>query len=287
MKAGSLSASIPRRGKGSCCLSRWMAANTQAPSRVINGRLSLQLVAMSVATRVQMNRPLSRPPQWATKTISSQPRCLWSSQPFNARTCTLRRTPLWARGGRCHPSPSLLLRTGAVADQSWRCSSSTPWRARTAPPQVALLLQRFHQLRQQGMEPLAAHPITGFPERHQRLNHLGALATPVLASLAALPLICPLVQPEQQRFAVIAGQRLQFIQQPLLPREAQALVTRCCRVDCQRNPLPFLERARSAWPQAFHAIPHRCHGRLLLLMQQPEIVSSFTNAMRRSTCLIS
>jgi hypothetical protein len=77
---------------------------------------------------------------------------------------------------------------------------------------VAVVLKRFHQLRQQGMEPLAAQPITGFSERHQRLNHLGAVAAAVLAALAALPLFSLMVQPAQQRFAVIAGERLQFIQ---------------------------------------------------------------------------
>ena len=60
----------------------------------------------------------------------------------------------------------------------------------------------------QGMEPLAAQPVSGFPERHQRFNHLGAVAASVLAALAALPLIRPLVQPAQERFAVIAGERL-------------------------------------------------------------------------------
>ena len=133
--------------------------------------------------------------------------------------------------------------------------------------QVSMVLQRFHQLRQQGMEPLAAEPITGFPERHQRLNHLAAVATPVLASLAALPLIRPLVQPPQKRFAVIAGERLQFIQQPLFPRAAQAPVTHCCSVDCQCNPLPLFERARSAWPQALCVTPRLRHGRLAVLMQ--------------------
>jgi hypothetical protein len=94
---------------------------------------------------------------------------------------------------------------------------------------VAVVLKRIHQLRQQGMEPFAAQPITGFPERHQRLNHLGAVTAAVLAALAALPLIGLLVQPAQERFAVIAGERLQLIQQQLFPRTAQAPVTRCCR----------------------------------------------------------
>jgi hypothetical protein len=92
-----------------------------------------------------------------------------------------------------------------------------------------MVLKRLHQLRQKGMEPLAAQPITGFPERHQRLHNLGAVTEAVLASLAALPLVAPLVQPPQQRFAVKAGERLQFIQQPMLPRTAQAPVTRFCR----------------------------------------------------------
>jgi hypothetical protein len=87
---------------------------------------------------------------------------------------------------------------------------------------VAVVLKRLHQLRQQGMEPLAAKPITGFPQRHQRLNHLGAVAAAMLAAEAGLPLIGWLVQPAQQRFAVIAGESLQLIQKQLLPRAAQA-----------------------------------------------------------------
>jgi len=76
------------------------------------------------------------------------------------------------------------------------------------------------------MEALAAQPITGFPERHKGIDHLGAVAVAVLTAEAGLLLIGLLVRPVQQRFAVIAGQRLQLIQQPLLPRGAQALVTR-------------------------------------------------------------
>lgn len=95
--------------------------------------------------------------------------------------------------------------------------------------QVAVVLKRLHQLRQKGMEPLAAQPVAGFPERHQRLDYLWAVAAPVLAPQAALLPIRSLVQPAQQRFAVIAGEGLQFIQQHLFPRTAQAQVTRFCR----------------------------------------------------------
>lgn len=103
------------------------------------------------------------------------------------------------------------------------------------------------------MQALAAQPVAGFPQRHQRLNHLGAVTAAVLAAQAALLLICPLVQPPQQRFAVIAGERLQFIQQHLFPRTAQTQVTGCCCSERQRNPLSLLERASSDWPHALLA----------------------------------
>ena len=58
------------------------------------------------------------------------------------------------------------------------------------------------------MQALAAQPIAGFPQRYQRLNNLRAVPVAVLAPPAALLLIGSLVQPAQQRFAVIAGERL-------------------------------------------------------------------------------
>ena len=48
---GSLSASIPREGNGSCRRISCSAVNTTAPSRITIGRLSLQPVTMSMATR--------------------------------------------------------------------------------------------------------------------------------------------------------------------------------------------------------------------------------------------
>ncbi len=81
------------------------------------------------------------------------------------------------------------------------------------------------------MEALAAQPITGFPHRHQRLDHLGAVTAAVLASLAGLLMIGLLVQPAQQRFALIAGEGLQLIQQQLFPCAAQDPVTGSCRAD--------------------------------------------------------
>lgn len=61
--------------------------------------------------------------------------------------------------------------------------------------QTAVLIERFHQLRQQRMKPLAALPGTGFPLRYQCLNHLGAVTATVLAPQAALLPIRSLVQP--------------------------------------------------------------------------------------------
>jgi hypothetical protein len=120
---------------------------------------------------------------------------------------------------------------------------------------MGVVLKRVHQLRQKGMEPLAAKPITGFPQRHQRLNHLGPVTAAVLAAEACLPLLELLVQPAEQRFAVIAGKGLKFIQQQLFPCTAQAPVTGCCCADRQRNQLSFLERASSAWPHALRVSP--------------------------------
>ena len=67
----------------------------------------------------------------------------------------------------------------------------------------------------------------------------------MLAAEADLPLIGLLVQPPRERFAVIACERLQLVQQLLLSRTAQAPVTLCCRVDGQGNQLSLLERAGS------------------------------------------
>lgn len=103
------------------------------------------------------------------------------------------------------------------------------------------------------MEPLAAKPVAAFPQRHQRLDYLLAVAAAMLAAEAGLPLIGLLVQPAQQRFAVIAGEGLQFIQQHLFARTAQAPVTACCCAERQRYRLSLLERASSDWPHALLA----------------------------------
>jgi hypothetical protein len=105
----------------------------------------------------------------------------------------------------------------------------------------------------------------------------------MLAAEAGLPLIGLLVQPAQQRFAVIAGEGLQLIQQQLFPRTAQAPVTGCCCAERKGYPLSLLERASSDWPHALQVTPRRCHGRVGLLMQQPYSGSSSKDAMRLST----
>ena len=104
---------MPRRGKGSSSSSIRRAAITEAPSRLSSGRHSLQPVAMSVATSVHRKRPSIHLPQWATRSISSQPASLTSPQPLNVRTGVRRCTALRALGGRRQPLPGLVFRTGA------------------------------------------------------------------------------------------------------------------------------------------------------------------------------
>ena len=111
--APSLSASMPRREKGNSSSSMRRAAITEAPSRLSSGRHSLQPVAISVATRDQRNRPSIHLPQWATRSISSQPASFTSPQPLNVRTGVRRCTALRALGGRRQPLPGLIFRTGA------------------------------------------------------------------------------------------------------------------------------------------------------------------------------
>jgi hypothetical protein len=60
---------------------------------------------------------------------------------------------------------------------------------------MAVVLERFHQLRQQRIQPLAAQPVAGFSQRYQYLNRLGAVIATVLALQADLLLIRSLVQP--------------------------------------------------------------------------------------------
>lgn len=59
----------PRSGNGSCRRISCRAVSTTAPLRTRIGALSLQPVAMSVATRVQRNGPCIRPPQLATRSL--------------------------------------------------------------------------------------------------------------------------------------------------------------------------------------------------------------------------
>ncbi len=86
-----LPTSMPSRWKGSSSTSIRRAAITEAVSRLSSGRHSLQPVAMSEATRVQRNRASIHLPQFATRSISSQPASFSSPQPLNCtgvRCCT-------------------------------------------------------------------------------------------------------------------------------------------------------------------------------------------------------
>lgn len=78
---------------------------------------------------------------------------------------------------------------------------------------------------------------------------------------------------------MITGEGLQFIQQQLVPRTAQAPVAGCCCAERQRYPLSLLESTRPDWPHALEDTPRRCHGRMHLVMQQHWMSSSFKDAM--------
>ncbi len=80
--------------------------------------------------------------------------------------------------------------------------------------QVAVVLQRLHQQRQQRFEALAAEPITRLPQRHQRRCSRRTVATAVMRLSVAwvIGTIDPslwfcggaLIEQPQQGFAVLA-----------------------------------------------------------------------------------
>lgn len=89
----------------------------------------------------------------------------------------------------------------------------------------------------------------------------------MLASEAGLPLIGLLVKRAPQRFALIAGEGLQLIQQQLFPRSTQVPITGCCRSEPPRNPFSLPQSPRSAWLPALRRAPRPGHGQLLLMEQ--------------------
>src|ERR1700753_366099 len=73
MKALSLSKSTPRNRQGNRLCARLIASTTSEPSRVSNGRHSVQPVATSTIVRVWMNEPATDVPPWATMSTSQKP----------------------------------------------------------------------------------------------------------------------------------------------------------------------------------------------------------------------
>ncbi|MGY4345251.1 hypothetical protein ACVWXM_001715 [Bradyrhizobium sp. GM7.3] len=73
MKALSLSKSTPRKSQGKRLCARLIASTTSEPSRVTNGRHSVQPVATSTIVKVWMNEPATDVPPWATISTSQKP----------------------------------------------------------------------------------------------------------------------------------------------------------------------------------------------------------------------
>src|SRR4029077_16448372 len=67
MKALSLSKSTPRKSQGNRPCARLIASTTSEPSRVSNGRHSVQPVATSTIVRVWMNEPATDGPPWGER----------------------------------------------------------------------------------------------------------------------------------------------------------------------------------------------------------------------------
>ena len=90
MNALSLSKSTPRRSQGNRFCARLIASTTSEPSRVTNGRHSVQPVAISTIVSVWMNEPATDVPPCATMSTSQKP----GGGPFqslNVRIGTSRR----------------------------------------------------------------------------------------------------------------------------------------------------------------------------------------------------
>jgi len=66
MNALSLSKSTPRKGQGNRHRTCFIASTTSEPSRVTNGRHSVQPVATSTIVSVWINEPANDVPLWAT-----------------------------------------------------------------------------------------------------------------------------------------------------------------------------------------------------------------------------
>src|SRR4030081_3657762 len=73
MNALSLSKSTPRRSQGNRFCARLIASTTSEPSRVTNGRHSVQPVAISTMVSVWMNEPATDVPPCATMSTSQKP----------------------------------------------------------------------------------------------------------------------------------------------------------------------------------------------------------------------
>src|ERR1700736_4980395 len=93
MKALSLSKSTPHKSLGNRLCACFIASTTNEPSRVTNGRHSVQPVATSTIVSVWMNEPATEVPPWATISTSQKPGG-GLFQSLNVRIGTSRR-----RGG--------------------------------------------------------------------------------------------------------------------------------------------------------------------------------------------